>query len=341
MKKIITYLKDNWISITVLLLFLGTLITAILNNLGKEFNVAIFVIIGGSIGITLSYKAIQNYQFLKKVENTVTSKIRSVAIGLVEVRGKTIIKDELISPLNRERCIGYEISYDIESNTPFVVGYSVKEHSGKDHKTNDFYLEDETGRILVKAKGEKITREYSKELKFRFYKTIIDSNGIEYFKRTEITEKNVLFGTKEQKKEMVEKINNMYKANVTDEITPETKKELLTLENFSKIYKPVYNEIKIIEDYVEEGKEVYVLGNVELDENGNKVIVKGKDKLFEISVNNELNARKIFKYKSIIYGIIGTCALIITIALLTGIIYLVESGPRTWSIKIQLIGMLL
>lgn len=309
-------------------------------NIFEDVMFLFWIIVPVLIGLILIKKAIENHNFLKKIENTATSKIRSVAIGLVEIKGKTVLKEELISPINEKRCIGYNVRYSVKSKTPLPIGYSVQKYSGKDYKTNDFYLEDETGRILVKAKGEKITLEYKQHVNISFYNTITDSNGIEdKIPVIEITEDKILFANKEQKKEIIERMKSMPK--LFGEITPETKKELLTLENFSKKYKPVLNEIQIIEDYVGEGKEVYVLGNVELDENGNKVIVRGKDNLFEISENSEMKVMKIFKYRSIIYGIIGTCALIFAIGLLTGTINLVESGSHSWSIKIQLIGMLL
>lgn len=320
---IISFIKErpNVVVIVIVLLLIAiSLITGI--NVFENVMLLFWIIVPTLIGLILIKKAIENHNFLKKVENTATSKIRSVAIGLVEIKGKTVLKEELISPINEERCIGYNVIYSVESRKPSAVGYSINRYRGKDYKSNDFYLEDETGRILVKANGEKITKEYKQAVKITPYSimnTLIDHNGIEYDRNAmEITEDKILFANEKQKKEIIEQMRSMPK--LFEEIKPETKKELLTLENFSKYYQPIFNRIQILEEYVGEGEEIFVLGTVEVNENGERVIVKAKDNLFEVSENCEFKVMKIFKYKSILYGAFGFAAIGYAIMIFTGIL---------------------
>lgn len=76
-----------------------------------------------------------------------TSKIRSVASGLVEIEGKVVIDDFIASRIDDLPCAGYsyfveEISRDDDGRESFHTVYS-------DSQFLPFYLEDETGRIKV------------------------------------------------------------------------------------------------------------------------------------------------------------------------------------------------
>ncbi len=46
----------------------------------------------------------------RSIENTPTSKIRSVAMGMVEVKGKAIRKHALVSPMTQTSCVFYRLT---------------------------------------------------------------------------------------------------------------------------------------------------------------------------------------------------------------------------------------
>lgn len=263
-------------------------------TLMKIFIILFFII----VGITLIYKGIDVYTKFKKVQNLATSKIRSVAIGLSEIKGKIVYKDILKSPVNKNECAGYIINYVVERITPMPIKPRIVKYSDSDHKMGEFYVEDETGKILIKAQGQTFTplkKELMKDINTEWHTLYDNYNPTPlHFKYKE-----------NQNESKLEKTNR--------NIEKETLSEFLTLENFSRRYVPVTNIIKIKEECLLEGMEVYILGNVETDEKGNKVIVKGKDNLFEINVNPELKVVDILKYSHIFNFIFGLMFLSISV----------------------------
>lgn len=80
----------------------------------------------------------------RRVENTPTSKTRSLAMGLVEVHGRARRKYALVSPMSQLPCVYYRLRrYRKDRNNHWKLS-SCKE---SDHVP--FYLEDETGRVIV------------------------------------------------------------------------------------------------------------------------------------------------------------------------------------------------
>lgn len=84
------------------------------------------------------------------IESMPTSKIRSIAMGLVEVYGKVLSFKELIkSPLSGSDCVYYK--YAIEEHRRSGKNSSwVVVDSGSD--STHFFLKDETGKVLVNPK---------------------------------------------------------------------------------------------------------------------------------------------------------------------------------------------
>ncbi|HEX9777180.1 MAG TPA: GIDE domain-containing protein [Geopsychrobacteraceae bacterium] len=87
----------------------------------------------------------------RQVENTPTSKIRSVAMGMVEVKGRAIRQYALISPMTHSACAWFRLTrYRRDRNRNWTV--SSVTGSG----SVPFLLEDETGRICVDPAGATI-----------------------------------------------------------------------------------------------------------------------------------------------------------------------------------------
>src|SRR6266705_1201454 len=81
------------------------------------------------------------------VEDVPASKARSVAMGLAEVKGAARTKAPLASPITGLPCVYYR--YLIEEERSGSRGNDRWVTIDKGESTQPFYVEDETGRILV------------------------------------------------------------------------------------------------------------------------------------------------------------------------------------------------
>ncbi len=102
------------------------------------------------------------------IEDTPTSKIRSLAMGLAEIYGKVIPASKVFkSPFTGKDCVYY--TYTIEEyrqsgkNSRWVIVDSGKE-------TAHFFVADNTGKVLVDPKGAEIDIPLDFEFQSRFWK---------------------------------------------------------------------------------------------------------------------------------------------------------------------------
>ncbi len=80
----------------------------------------------------------------RQIENTPTSRVRSVAMGMVEVKGQAIRKYALVSPMTHCACAYYKLTrYRRGKNNNWEVSSVASSHHVP------FYLEDDTGRIEI------------------------------------------------------------------------------------------------------------------------------------------------------------------------------------------------
>lgn len=91
--------------------------------------------------------------FLKLQSTLPTSKIQSLAKGLVEVEGKLIMGKPLVSPVGHELCIGYY--YEIEEITTDDKERESYKTIHRETKCNVFEIQDDTGKIRVQPDGIK------------------------------------------------------------------------------------------------------------------------------------------------------------------------------------------
>ncbi len=106
----------------------------------------IFIIVGLGAGLAMFTYGFSVWREKRMIENIPTSRVRSLAMGLVEVSGQAQPKALLKSPITATDCVYYK----------FLV--ERRERRGKsDHwvtvsqgaSTNYFYVDDGTGKILV------------------------------------------------------------------------------------------------------------------------------------------------------------------------------------------------
>ncbi len=85
--------------------------------------------------------------FIRMQASLPTSKVRSVAMGLVELKGVTQLIEPLISRLKEKECIGYK--YTIETVSTNNDGKKSYTEVSSETICNPFILKDETGEITV------------------------------------------------------------------------------------------------------------------------------------------------------------------------------------------------
>lgn len=90
-------------------------------------------------------------RFLKLQATLPTSKIRSLAMGLVELEGKIIARERLEAPLSRRPCIGYY--YCVHRESRDKDGKKTWRLVSDERRCNDFTFEDETGKVQVSGEG--------------------------------------------------------------------------------------------------------------------------------------------------------------------------------------------
>ncbi len=105
------------------------------------------------IGILIIFNGIQMYLTMRKVQNTPTSKIRSVAMGLAEVYGKALSVVENVSPFTNEKCVYYNIQVEAYIERKGDDDSSSWTTILRKELRNVFKLQDDTGTINVDPKG--------------------------------------------------------------------------------------------------------------------------------------------------------------------------------------------
>lgn len=99
----------------------------------------------------LAFLGSKSRRFYKVEQRLATSQIRSVAMGLAELRGKVILEAALTSPVTGARCIGYVVTEETSSkDSEGKVSWS---EVSRQTVCNDFRLVDATGEIHVIAEG--------------------------------------------------------------------------------------------------------------------------------------------------------------------------------------------
>lgn len=88
------------------------------------------------------------------IENTPTSKIRSMAMGQVEIKGQAVDLTTFIAPFSQRQCVYYQ--YKIQKLVKDKNGSHWSTFESGDTKTVPFYIQDDTGRALINPAGAEI-----------------------------------------------------------------------------------------------------------------------------------------------------------------------------------------
>jgi hypothetical protein len=113
---------------------------------------------GLAFGLYSFFKGLRVFREYRVIEDTPEMPIRSIPMGLVAVRGKTIGEPTVTSPLTQTPCFFYRVEIQRSQDDPRsggVVGRTWH-HYKTDAKGVEFYLEDATGKVLVDAHGAEL-----------------------------------------------------------------------------------------------------------------------------------------------------------------------------------------
>jgi len=109
-----------------------------------------YSIIFTAVGVFLLWAGFQSFKVKRLIENIPTSKIRSIAMGLVEIAGQVVPDKKIKSPFSNKNCVYYR--YTIEEYRSSGKSSSWRTIK-KGFDSIPFYLKDNTGKVLVDPKG--------------------------------------------------------------------------------------------------------------------------------------------------------------------------------------------
>ena len=111
--------------------------------------------VGFCAGIYWFFKGFWVYRKCRIIQDTPETPIRSIAMGLVEVRGKAVGEPTVTSPVSHTPCLFYQVKIEKWQSDQKRQG-----GTWRPYKTGSggvpFHIEDPTGKVLVDAKGAEL-----------------------------------------------------------------------------------------------------------------------------------------------------------------------------------------
>src|SRR5690348_3073485 len=105
---------------------------------------------GGLFSFLRGFKV---YREFRVIEDTPQMPIRSIAMGLVNVRGKAQGEEKILSPVTHSSCYFYKVDIEKWKEEQRSAGWH---HYRTDMDGVKFYLEDPSGKVLVDARGAEL-----------------------------------------------------------------------------------------------------------------------------------------------------------------------------------------
>ncbi len=261
--------------------------------------IIIFLILGFSVlWFYLIFTTYNKYIIRHLIKDTPTSKIRSAAIGLVELNGKVIADKYLETPFSKQNCVYYEYLKQVFYRTNKSAGWRTLAH---EKKHIDYYIYDETGKIKIKA------------------------DEVKYVVSPKIAK--LVLAPRFSVKQIFEILKNPI-------ITPEQQgsienKEIKDIEikngkvNEFGYYYP--GDLRIIERFLEPDNQVYVIGTLGNEDNSDQHIIK-KGKYEKTCFVSDSSEEQILKKYNLEFILLLIVTIIITSLPLIYILKLVISG---------------
>lgn len=109
---------------------------------------------GLGLGIYLFFWGFSQLRTKRLMQDIPLSTIRAMAPGLVEINGKAVDWNPLEGPMTREKCVYYQ--YRIEQYVSSGKNSHWETILSGNSQENPFFLQDETGAVLVAPMGSKV-----------------------------------------------------------------------------------------------------------------------------------------------------------------------------------------
>ncbi len=108
-------------------------------------------VVPGLIAFGLLWSGLHFIRLKRKIENTPTSKVRSIAMGLVEVHGQAWRQYALVAPMTQSACVYYRLrKYRRDGKNKWRLIKAV------DSSHVAFQIDDGTGRVVVDPRGASV-----------------------------------------------------------------------------------------------------------------------------------------------------------------------------------------
>jgi hypothetical protein len=130
----------------------------------------ILAAIGLLLGLYWFFKGFGLFQEYKVIADTPLVPVRSVAMGWVQIRGKAVGEKTMRSPVSNQPCFFYKV--DIERWSAGRAGSGCWSPYLSDQGSVGFYLEDETGKVLIDPRGAELDLEQSSQCELSSHDTL-------------------------------------------------------------------------------------------------------------------------------------------------------------------------
>lgn len=116
-------------------------------QLYQEFYSPLILFLGAIASIVMLFVSYRIKNFLEAIP---TSKVRSVAMGMAELKGEASGETKLTSPMTKTKCFAYHY---LEQKRQRINNSNVWVTTKDDRKDGYFYIKDKTGELLCYTKG--------------------------------------------------------------------------------------------------------------------------------------------------------------------------------------------
>ena len=198
-------------------------------------------------GLYMFYNSLKNLKLKRLIENVPTSKMRSVAMGLVELKGKIEVSDKVLEdPFDKKKCVFWRVHIE-ERVKRGKHGRWITRHKAKGQVP--FFISDDSGSVLIKLEGanmDDVKRDSQYETALLFSDKL-PLNVRNYCNKNRIRFRGLFGGKKRMRCRVtyLEPNNNIY---VLGHARPLLQKEIKNSKSVTAVIEMVNNSVFIVSD---------------------------------------------------------------------------------------------
>ena len=198
-------------------------------------------------GLYMFYNSLKNLKLKRLIENVPTSKMRSVAMGLVELKGKIEVSDKVLEdPFDKKKCVFWRVHIE-ERVKRGKHGRWITRHKAKGQVP--FFISDDSGSVLIKLEGanmDDVKRDSQYETALLFSDKL-PLNVRNYCNKNRIRFRGLFGGKKRMRCRMtyLEPNDNIY---VLGHARPLLQKEIKNSKSVTAAIEMVTNSVFIVSD---------------------------------------------------------------------------------------------